>query len=94
MAKPINELLTELQKAVGVAEKAQEASAAAAAQYEARYNAAKIAFDAEVGSARKVSDDAAAKQVDAEAYVTTLQTEVNKILTAFSTSSNRVTISK
>ena len=93
MSKPITELLTELQKAVEIAEKAQAVSAAAGKQYETRYNAAKITFDAEVTSARGVLTDASAKLTDAEAYVQTLQAEVNKVLSAFSTNS-RVTISK
>lgn len=92
MAKPIVELLTELQTAVDKAETLQAASQAAAASYQQRHDKAQAAFDAEVGDARKKLTEASDKFIEASSYVEALQAEVNKVLGTFTKS--RVTISK
>ena len=92
MAKPITELLTELQKAVDTAEAAQLDSQKAAASFQLRHDAAQKIYDQEVGAAKTELTDASNKFIEATTYVETLQAEVNKVLGTFTKS--RVTISK
>jgi len=93
MAKPIVELLTELQKAVDKAEKDGTASTAAAAAYQKRHEAAQQAFEKEEAAARAARDKASQAFQDSAGYVETLQAEVNSVLGTF-TNKSRVTISK
>lgn len=83
MAKPIVELLTELQSAVSKAEADQTALQAAQADGNKKAEAAKAQFDAAVSESKKKVDAAAAKASDSSAYVRQLQDEVNNLLGRF-----------
>lgn len=80
MAKPIVELLTELQTAVTKAEADQAALNAAQADAEKKRTAAKAAYDAVDASAKKAVDAASSKFAESSEYVRTLQDEVNSVL--------------
>lgn len=83
MAKPIVELLTELQTAVEQADSDQTALQAAQRQATAELDAAKAAYDAANEKATGAVNQASAKFADSSAYVRSLQDEVNAVLGRF-----------
>ena len=92
MAKPILELISDLQAAVSAAQASQTKRDAALTAYQSRYSKAKSIFDAEVGVA-KADLDAATQTFDGDtAKVDALQKEVSSVLGTFSKS--RVTVSR
>ena len=83
MAKPIVELLTELQSAVAKAEADQTALQAAQAATNKQVEAAKASYDAAVAKAQAAVKEAADKSGESSGYVRTLQDEVNNLLGRF-----------
>jgi len=80
MAKPIQELFTELQKAFEAAEKDQQALNAANESAKTAIARAKAAYDAEMAKADAAQKAAQAKFGDSSGYVRQLQDEVNAVL--------------
>ena len=92
MAKPINELLTELQVAVEKSDKNQAALTTLRDAENKKIAAAQAAYDAAVAKSRGAIDTAQAQTLEAEAYVKTLQDEVNKVLGLRATENSRVRV--
>ncbi len=90
MAKPINELLTELQAAVEKSDKNQAALTTLRASEGQKVAAAKAAYDAVADKSRDAVDKAQAQTLESEAYVKTLQDEVNKVLGLRAADNSRV----
>ena len=80
MAKPIVELLTELQKAVEKSDANQTALQKLQSAESAKQAKAKSDYDAVVAGSQAVLDAARAQAAESEGYVKTLQTEVNAVL--------------
>ena len=83
MAKPIVELLTELQGAVAKAEADQTALQAVQTKAASDNATAKAAYDAVVAKSAAAVKAAAEKSSDSSAYVRSLQDEVNSVLGRF-----------
>ncbi len=80
MAKPIVELLTELQTAVAKMDTDKVAMEKASVEAQKKLDAAKSVYEKETDAAKKSVSAATAKFNDTAGYVTTLQGELNKIL--------------
>ncbi len=80
MAKPIIELLTELQTVVEKSDAAQTSLTETRTKEQATMAAAKDAYDKVVSSSQGAIDMAQAKATESEGYVKTLQDEVNGVL--------------
>lgn len=91
MAKPIVELLTELQTAVAKMDVDREAMQKASVEAQKKLDAAKAAYDKESEAAKKSVSAATTKFNDTSSYVTQLQAEMNKLL-GTATANPRVTV--
>lgn len=83
MAKPIVELLTELQDAVARAEYDQTELQKASSAGHVKVEQAKAVYEGVVAEVKATVDAAAAKSTDSSAYVRSLQDEVNAVLGRF-----------
>ena len=83
MAKPIQQLLTELQRAFDTAEADRTALDSANKKANESLAKAKAAYDAVVDGAKAEQQTAQAKANDSAGYVRSLQDEINSILGRF-----------